>query len=86
MGLITGVLLLPLAPVRGVVWVAEQIRDEVNRQHHDPGVIARELREVDEKRKRGELDEKTAAAREQELIDRQIAAAGGSNPKGDDRG
>jgi hypothetical protein len=77
--LITGILLLPLAPVRGVVWVSEQIRDEVNRQHHDPGVIARELREVDEKRKRGELSEEQAAAREQELIDRQIAAAGGSN-------
>jgi hypothetical protein len=25
-GLITGVLLLPLAPMRGVLWVAEQIR------------------------------------------------------------
>ena len=28
MGLITGLLTLPLAPVRGVVWVAEQVQAE----------------------------------------------------------
>lgn len=27
MGLITGLLTLPLAPVRGVVWVAEKLSD-----------------------------------------------------------
>ena len=32
MGLFTGLLTLPLAPVRGVVWIAEQVTDEVDRQ------------------------------------------------------
>jgi hypothetical protein len=32
MGLITGVLLPPLAPVRGIGWVAEVLRDEAERE------------------------------------------------------
>src|SRR5205085_6726563 len=32
MGLFTGLLMLPLAPVRGTVWIAEQIREEAERQ------------------------------------------------------
>ena len=32
MGIITGLLTLPLAPVRGTVWVAEQLAAEAERQ------------------------------------------------------
>ena len=32
MGLITGLLTLPLAPVRGTVWVAEQLAAEAERE------------------------------------------------------
>jgi hypothetical protein len=32
MGLFTGLLLLPLAPVRGTIWVAEQVAAEAERQ------------------------------------------------------
>ena len=39
MGLLTGLLTLPLAPVRGVFWVAEQIEAEVDREMNDPGVL-----------------------------------------------
>ncbi len=35
MGLFTGVLTLPLAPVRGLVWVAEQVQDEAESQLYD---------------------------------------------------
>ena len=35
MGLFTGLLTLPLAPVRGVVWVAEQVAQEADRQLYD---------------------------------------------------
>jgi hypothetical protein len=35
MGLFTGLLTLPLAPVRGAVWVAEQLADEAERQLRD---------------------------------------------------
>ena len=33
MGLITGLLTLPLAPVRGTIWIAEQIAAEAERRH-----------------------------------------------------
>ena len=77
MGLITGLLLLPVAPVWGVLWIAEKITDEVNRQYYGEGAIAKQLRQVDDARKSGQLDEEEAARREQELIDRRIAAVGG---------
>ena len=32
MGLISGLLMLPLAPVRGVAWIGEQIAEEADRQ------------------------------------------------------
>jgi gas vesicle protein GvpG len=36
MGLFTGLLLLPLAPVRGTVWIAEQIAAEAERELRGP--------------------------------------------------
>ena len=35
MGLFTGLLTLPLAPVRSTVWVAEELADEAERQLRD---------------------------------------------------
>jgi hypothetical protein len=75
-GLITGVLLLPLAPMRGVLWVAEQITEEVNRRYYGEGAIVKELRAVDDARRSGAIDEEEAARREEELLERRMAAAG----------
>jgi Gas vesicle protein G len=77
MGLITGVLLLPLAPVRGVLWVAEQLTEEVNRRYYGEGAIVKELRRVDEARRAGRMDPEEAAAREEELLQRRLAGVGG---------
>src|SRR5436190_1750915 len=35
MGLVSGLLGLPLAPVRGVVWLARQIEDQAEQQYYD---------------------------------------------------
>lgn len=43
MGLFTGLLTLPLAPVRGVAWIVEQVAEEADRQLYDEGSIRREL-------------------------------------------
>jgi cytochrome c-type biogenesis protein CcmI len=74
MGLVTGILTLPLAPVRGVVWIAEQLRDEALRQTEDPAVIRRQLAEVDRARDSGELSAEEAAEREEELVRRLLAS------------
>ena len=80
MGLITGVLLLPVAPVRGVLWVAEQITEEVNRRYYGEGAIVKELRAIDDARRSGALDEEEAARREEALLERRMA--GGGTPAG----
>jgi hypothetical protein len=69
-GLVTGLLGLPLAPFRGVVWLAGQIRDHAEEQYYDPARIRAELEQVDEARRSGELTEEEAAERENELLQR----------------
>ncbi|AKS32459.1 gas vesicle protein GvpG [Mycolicibacterium goodii] len=70
MGLITGLLTLPLAPVRGVVWLAEQIADYAEEQYYDPANIRAELERVEEARQSGELSEEECAEWENALLSR----------------
>jgi hypothetical protein len=70
MGLITGLLTLPLAPLRGVLWVVEVVHDHAERQYYDPAEIRRQLELVDEARRSGELPESECAALEDELLAR----------------
>lgn len=70
MGLVTGLLTLPLAPVRGVVWVAEQLYEQAERQLDDPEVVRLQLLEVAAARDAGALTEEEAAEQEAELVRR----------------
>jgi hypothetical protein len=74
-GLISGLLTLPLAPVRGVVWVAEQVKDEAERQWSSPAAIQAELTELTRQREAGEIDPAEADAREEELVERLLAGS-----------
>jgi hypothetical protein len=69
-GLITGLLGLPLAPLRGTVAVAEQVLKQAEEAYYDPAAIRAELEEVDRLRQAGELTDDEATAREDELVDR----------------
>jgi len=70
MGLITGVLTLPLAPVRGLAWVAGQLQDEAESQLYDEDRIRAELLQLEMDSEEGRVDEAERAAREDELFDR----------------
>jgi hypothetical protein len=70
MGLITGILTLPLAPVRGTIAIAEQIRRQVIREFYDPASIRLQLEEVDRLRSTGDLSDEEAEALEDELVER----------------
>ena len=70
MGLIGGLLTLPLAPARGLVWVFEQVVDEADRQLHDPARIRAELAEAEAALERREMDEETYELIERELLNR----------------
>ena len=70
MGLITGILGLPLAPLRGTVAVAEQILRQAEEDFYDPVRIRAQLEEVARQRASGALSEEEADAWEDELVGR----------------
>jgi len=74
MGLFTGLLTLPLAPVRGVVWVADQVAQEADRRLYDEASIRAELWQLELEAEDGQLDEAERLAREDELLERLAAS------------
>jgi gas vesicle protein GvpG len=70
MGLFTGLLTLPLAPVRGVVWVADQLVQEAERELYDERNIRREMLALELAFEDGEIDELERRDREEELLQR----------------
>jgi hypothetical protein len=70
MGLFTGLLTLPLAPVRGVAWVAEQVASEAERQLYDEDRIRAELMQLELDAEDGKLDEEERHRQEDELFER----------------
>ena len=57
MGLFTTLLTLPLAPVRGVVWVTEQVADEIDRELYDEANIRREMLALELDYEDGKIDD-----------------------------
>jgi hypothetical protein len=74
MGLITGLLTLPLAPVRGVAWVAQQVTEEAERQLYDEDRIRGELLGLELTHEDGSIDEIERTRRENELLERLAVA------------
>jgi chorismate mutase len=74
MGLITGLLSLPVAPLRGVVAAAEQVRRHAEDELYDPARIRAQLEEVERLRQSGDLSEEDAVAWEDELVERLLVA------------
>ncbi|NEA63368.1 gas vesicle protein GvpG [Streptomyces sp. SID12488] len=86
MGLLSGLLGLPLAPLRGVGWVLEQVVQEAERQYADPAPIHRELAELETDLLAGRITEEEFSLREDELLDRleQITTGSGEDSAGSD--
>jgi len=76
MGIFTGLLTLPLAPVRGVAWVAELLEEEAQRELAALNSPQRALAELEASRASGELSEEEFAEREAELIELVLAERG----------
>ena len=70
MGLITGLLTLPLAPVRGVAWVAEKVAEQAELELYDENRIMGELAELERATDAGELDEQQFNRYVDELLER----------------
>jgi hypothetical protein len=76
MGIVSGLLLLPIAPVRGVGWIANVLAEEAERELESRESPERALADLEAKRANGEISEEDAAALEAELIERMLARHG----------
>lgn len=86
MGLITGLLTLPLAPIRGTVWLAERIQEQAEAEMYDESAIRASLLELEEAREAGVMDEAEIAAAEDMLIERLMEIRGIGGGESDGRG
>jgi ribosome assembly protein YihI (activator of Der GTPase) len=69
-GLITGILTLPLAPVRGVAWIGERVQEQAEAEFYDENRIMSELTELEEEKTSGEIGEDEFDRRVDELLER----------------
>jgi hypothetical protein len=76
MGLISGLLTLPLAPVRGTVWLAERIQEQAENEMNDDSAITAALMDLERLRETGEVPPEEIDAAEAELLERLMASRG----------
>jgi PHD/YefM family antitoxin component YafN of YafNO toxin-antitoxin module len=70
MGLLTGLLTLPLAPVRGTIWIAEQIALQAERELGDEQTVRRRLAEAERNFELGVLSAEEYESVEDMLLER----------------
>jgi hypothetical protein len=70
MNLLTLPFRLPFLPARGLVRLAEIIRDEADREYHDPAAARRQLEEAAQTAASGHMSEEEVRQREHEAVSR----------------
>jgi cytochrome c-type biogenesis protein CcmI len=73
-GLFTALLTLPLAPVRGTMWIAEQVAAQAARELGDEATIRRQLAELELRHDLGEIDDDEYEQAEDTLLERLLSA------------
>ena len=74
MGMITGVLTLPLAPVRGVAWVANKLAEQAYEEGFSEAAVRSQLIAAQRELEAGRLGEEEYDAIEDLLVQRLAAA------------
>ena len=80
MGILTGLLGLPLAPVRGTIAIGEQVLRQAEETYYDPAVIRRQMETVEQLHADGELSDEEAAEWESRLLERLVEGAARDRP------
>ncbi|MEU3725418.1 gas vesicle protein GvpG [Streptomyces sp. NPDC031705] len=70
MGLLSGLVTAPLAPVRAAIWVAQRVADKAAEEYYDPAPVWAALGELDSRLRSGEIDQDGFDRAEEELLDR----------------
>src|SRR3954470_21332068 len=69
-GLLTKLVTAPLAPVRGVLWLTQQIAEAAERELYDEDAVRRRLDELQEAHEAGEIGDREFADAEEALLTR----------------
>lgn len=77
MGVIKALALLPVAPLRLTVWVADKVAAEADQRLNSPQAYIQRLREIEDARVRGELSDEQAAELEAQVITQASGSAEG---------
>ena len=70
MGVLSELLLLPLAPARFARWTVHKVVDAAEKQHYDPATVRRELAELSRQLDEGLIGAEEFDHREDEILDR----------------
>lgn len=81
MGVLSFIATLPLAPVRGVISLAELIQRQVEEELHNPASARRALEELEDARAAGEISAEEEEEAQQAILDRMTGTARPSSPE-----
>jgi hypothetical protein len=81
MGLLTRLVMLPLAPVEGVVWMARQLEQQAWNELYGPDSIRGQLADLQEALEAGDITEDEYLDAENHLLDRLDAALVSGEPE-----
>jgi hypothetical protein len=71
-----GLLSLPLAPVQGLIKVAEVIQDQVDNERSGRSAIRQQLEDLEEARESGRISTDEELAAQDEIVDRTMSTRG----------
>jgi Gas vesicle protein G len=75
MGLFSGIVKLPLSPVRGVISLAALIKQQADEQLRNPAHTRRKLEQLQEARDRGEISADEERQAQQEILETRVKPA-----------
>jgi hypothetical protein len=74
-GILTALLTLPYAPVRGLTSVVRVIAQEAEARRHSPAAVRRELEELDEAAAAGQISPRERDEAQQQVLERVTSPA-----------
>ena len=75
MGIVSSLILWPLAPVRGVMSLGELIQRRVDQELHNPARTRRQLEELEEARMRGEVSGAQERRAQEQILSTRIESS-----------
>ena len=86
MGLFSGIAKLPLAPVRGVISLAEVIQRQVDQELRNPAHTRRQLEELEEARERGEISADEEKQVQEQILETRVKPGIPETPRDEEGG